>query len=437
MVFPMAMGLFRTLTTIIFTTVISFRPAAMIGRYDPDWVKAYLPYLDQLRRDVATYDRSDPQYPFLREFSPFYGHSWADGTSTGGGNNQESTSEAINFAAGLLALGQVVGNKEWRDLGMYIYEHEVLAAEQYWFNQDADLTKSSGTYYNGNWPDSLVHYKGPDGTPWLTTLCTNAKQFGVFRNTFFGGIRGSYTIQATPLSAFTLYLGRDQDWLAATWAQFVKEKSYDNAPAPYEVLVAGIQARLPDSGTSIDGAGLAAALQRINALHDNFPGATNSMGKFWAYTNSNLGQVDTTVVADTASYGVFKNGSKRTFVAYNPTNSQIVVTFTDTLTGVKRTLSVPALSMATDSGTGQPQIDTLAPYTADAQRLYLRSSGNLTGLPGSWMPAPGEMPYPADTSAIDASLKIVPVRPDAKNSTPIDVLIPLQSSVGLENSVDG
>ena len=136
------------------------------------------------------------------------------------------------------------------------------------------------------------------------------------------------------------------------------------------MLVAGIQARLPDSGTSIDGAGLAAALQRINALHDDFPGATNSMGKFWAYTNSNLGQVDTTVVADTASYGVFKNGSKRTLVAYNPTNSQIVVTFTDTLTGVKRTLSVPALSMATDFGTGQPYMDTLARPTRDTQRLY-------------------------------------------------------------------
>ena len=394
--------------------------AAVIGRYDPSWLQQYMPYIDQLRRDVATYNRSDSEYPFLREFNPFYGHNWADGTSTGGGNNQESTSEAINFAAGLVSLGQVVGNKEWRDLGMYLYEQEILAAEQYWFNQDGDLAKSSGTYYNGNWPDSLVHYKGPDGTSWLTTLCTNAKQFGVFRNTFFGGIKGSYTIQATPLSAFTLYLGRNQDWLAATWAQFVKEKSYDTAPAPYEVLEASIQARLPDSGISVDGTGLAPALQRINTLHDNFPGSTNSMGKFWAYANSSLGQVDATVVADTASYGVFKKGGKRMFVAYNPTNADTKVTFTDTVTGSKTSLTVPAFSMAADSGTGQPIIDTPKQYTADA-RLYLRSSGDLSNQPGNWMPASGEMSYPSSASALDTSLKIVPIRPDAKNSTPIDI----------------
>lgn len=397
------------------------RAAAMIGRYDPAWLKQYMPYLDQLRRDVATYDRSDTRYPFLREFSPFYGHSWADGTSSGGGNNQESTSEAVNFAAGLIELGQVLGEKEWRDLGMYLFEEEVLAAEQYWFNQDADLTKSSATYYNGNWPDTFVHYTGPDNTPWVTTLATNVKQFGIFRNTFFGGIKGSYTIQATPLSAPSLYLSRNQNWLSATWKQFVKEKNYDTAPAPYEVLEAGIQARLPEAGEGIDDAGLTGALLRINQVHDNFPGSTNSMGKFWAYTNAYLGTLDATVVANTASYGVFQKAGVRTYVAYNPTNAPMGVTFTDTVTQAKFTLNVPPLSTATSSGKEQPHIDTLTPYAADPQRLYLRASGELSSQPGTWMLPAGESPYPANASALDPTLKIVPVRADAKSSTPIDI----------------
>jgi hypothetical protein len=396
--------------------------AAMIGRYDLNWLQAYLPFIDQLRRDVATYNRSDTQYPFLREFSPFYGHNWADGTSTGGGNNQESTSEALNFAVGLSSLGQVLNNKEWRDLGMFLYEQEILATEQYWFNQDGNLSQSSGTYFNGNWPDELVHYKGPDGTPWVTSLVTNVKQFGIFRNTYFGGIQGSYTIQATPLSAFTLYLGRNQNWLSATWAQFIKEKGYDDAPAPYQVFEASLQSRLPDSGTVPDGTGIVPALQRINALHDNFPGASNTMGKFWAYTNWALGQVDATVVADIASYGVFKKGGQRTYVAYNPTAADRTVTFTDTVSGTKRSLTVPSYSMATDTGAGKPQIDLLSGFVPEDGRLYLRSGGGLNARPGEWMPPiVTNLPYPADASALASSLTTVPVRPDAKSSTPIDV----------------
>ena len=67
---------------------------------------------------MANYNRNDTNYPFLRNFSPFYGHNWANGTS-GGGADQESTSEAINFAAGLIELGLLLGNNEWRDMGMY------------------------------------------------------------------------------------------------------------------------------------------------------------------------------------------------------------------------------------------------------------------------------------------------------------------------------
>jgi hypothetical protein len=207
-----------------------------------------MPLIDQIRRDVATYDRSDPQFPFLREFSPFYGHNWSNGTSDSGGNDQESTSEALNFAVGLLELGQVLDNKAWRDLGMYLYEEEILATEQYWFNQDADLSKSSGTFYNGNWPDALVRYTGEDGTTWKTTLITNVKQFGVFRNTFFGGIKGSYAIQGIPLSAFTAYLGRNTAWLAETWKQYLLD-SKNEGDGIYDVVVAGIQARLPQTGT--------------------------------------------------------------------------------------------------------------------------------------------------------------------------------------------
>jgi endoglucanase Acf2 len=95
-----------------------------------------------LVNDVACFNcngTSGFKYPPLRNFNPYYGHSWADGAAYGG-NNQESTSEAINFEVGLIELGEQTKNDQWRDLGLYLYEQEMLATQQYWFNQDADLT---------------------------------------------------------------------------------------------------------------------------------------------------------------------------------------------------------------------------------------------------------------------------------------------------------
>src|SRR4029077_404557 len=103
--------------------------------------------------------------------------------------------EAINFSAALIELGLLLGNNEWRDIGMYMYEQEILAAEQYWFNQDATLgnivprppTDPNKVTYNGNWPDEFVTYRGPDGRVWHTTLAGKVNQRFVDHAPFFPG----------------------------------------------------------------------------------------------------------------------------------------------------------------------------------------------------------------------------------------------------------
>ena len=56
-----------------------------------------------LIRDIASPDRDDPLFPFLRTFDPYAGHSWASGTALfGSGNNQESSSEAMNAWTGII-----------------------------------------------------------------------------------------------------------------------------------------------------------------------------------------------------------------------------------------------------------------------------------------------------------------------------------------------
>ncbi len=421
------------------------RAAAAIGRYDKDWLQAYLPLFTEMIGDVASYDRSSTRYPFLRNFSPFYGHHWADGTANGGlGNDQESTSEAINFSVGLLELGEVLDKSEWRDLGMYFYEEEILAVEQYWFNQDADLSKSTGTYWNGNWPDSFVQYQH-GGAPFTSPFIGQLFQTYATRATYFGSsgspsFANSLLIQAVPLGASHLYLGRNQAWLQQAWAQYGREASLDSGLTAYEVVLAGVQARLPLTGTlqtaNPDTPGPFGALERIDRRHVLYPAATNSMGENFAYALAELGVVDTGVVADTASYGVFCSGGSlpgcvggaRSYSAYNPTDAPVTVTFRDAGTRAPvATLQVPALAQMTLEGSGTVVTDTLTPPTADAQRLYLGKPTSfsaecsdldpnpvlpLTPTPGSWTLPAGSTPYPSDTSALNDSIVCVPGRPD-------------------------
>jgi hypothetical protein len=414
--FPQGFGSIQNFNDHHFHYGYFLRAAAAIGRYDKDWLTKYLPFIDEIRRDVATYDRGDTQYPFLREFSPFYGHNWADGTGQDG-QNQESVSEAMNIAYGMIELGQLAGDKNLRDLGVYMFAEEELAAQQYWFNSDANLANSTGTPYNGNWPDALVHYTGPDGGQWKTTLITNVKQFGVFRSTFFGGIAGAYTIQQTPMTAYALFFGRNQNWLKETWKQYLLDSG--GAPqGPYETIVAAIQSQLPQSGTTLNDVGLTPALNRISATHNFFPGAPNSHAKHWAYSLAALGQIDYGVVADTTSYAVFNNNGQRTYTAYNPGATDITVTFTDKTSGAKTTLQVPAGTMASKAPAGADNLDRVTSYAPDSRRLYLRNGGALSTTPGTWTLPQGQTAFPTDLSALSGNLTQVPVRSDQTNAAP-------------------
>ena len=431
--FPAGFGSVQNLNDHHFHFGYFLRAAAAIGRYDRDWLNNYLPLFEELRKEVANYDRNDTSYPFLRNFSPFYGHNWANGTSQDGAD-QESTSEAINFSAGLMELGLLLGNNEWRDMGMYMYEQEILAAEQYWFNQDATLGNivprppidPNDVKYNGNWPEQFVTYRGPDGNVWHTTLGGIVDQRFIKRETFFGGIDATYFIHLIPMSANTLYVGRNQGWLQATWKQYLLDTGAQgnlNFQSDFEVFMAAWQARMPTSGSGINGTGLTAALTRIAREHKFQFFGTNTMAKYWAYTHSLLGQVDTSIVADIPAYGAFKDSGTQVsrLVAYNPTNQSITVRFTQRATGnVVDTFSVPAQSIVARSGGRTTSTFKPSQITTPASRLYLEATSNgplpftgqLSTTPGTWLPPDGTFPYPrlsTDISRIMPSLSIVPI----------------------------
>src|SRR5262249_14194043 len=82
--------------------------AATIAQYDPAWASdgQWGGMMRLIVKDPANWDRADTRFPRLRTFDPYEGHSWASGHAAfGAGNNQESSSEAMDFATGLVLWG--------------------------------------------------------------------------------------------------------------------------------------------------------------------------------------------------------------------------------------------------------------------------------------------------------------------------------------------
>ncbi|MBY0261465.1 MAG: carbohydrate-binding protein, partial [Phycisphaerales bacterium] len=175
--------------------------AATVAQYDPAWAAQYGPMTELLIRDAANFERTDTRFPYLRNFDPYAGHSYASGhAGFYAGNNQESSSEAMNFANGVALWGAVTGNQTIRDLGLYLYASEAAAIQQYWFDAD-----------NAVFPPTAA--KKISGILWDS---------GSAYGTFFGAnpefIHG---ISFLPITPGTLYLGWRPDGTLKSYNQMV------------------------------------------------------------------------------------------------------------------------------------------------------------------------------------------------------------------------
>ncbi len=117
--------------------------AAIVARFDPSFLQQYGDCFRLLARDIASSNRKDPSFPYLRYFDPYGGHSWANGlTSFGDATNQESVSEAMHAWYSLALFGHTAGNKNLENLGIWMYAQESQAARVYWLNAE----KGSGSF---------------------------------------------------------------------------------------------------------------------------------------------------------------------------------------------------------------------------------------------------------------------------------------------------
>ena len=163
------------------------RAAAEIALRDPAWAAKdhWGAMVDLLVADIATTERGGTDFPFLRNFDVYEGHSWASGVGLGAcGNNQESSSEAINAWAGLILWGEVTGDRALRDLGIYLYTTEIQAisttgsTSTAWSSppeyKNAEVSMLFGGKYAHNtwWTDEPRQIKGINLLPMTTARPT-------------------------------------------------------------------------------------------------------------------------------------------------------------------------------------------------------------------------------------------------------------------------
>jgi endoglucanase Acf2 len=117
------------------------RAASVLAQCDPGYLTMIQIPVNEMVADIATTNRSSTQFPYLRNFDVYEGHSWADGYATfADGNDQESSSEAIQAWYGIYLWGQVTHNSSLTTTGLYLYTTEIVSVKEYWFGQNGLYT---------------------------------------------------------------------------------------------------------------------------------------------------------------------------------------------------------------------------------------------------------------------------------------------------------
>ncbi len=191
------------------------RAAALLGLQDPQFLTNYGAMVTLIAKQYANWDRTDTNFPFMRTFDLWHGHSYAGGLSAGNGNNQESSSESMQSWCGLFLLGQALGNTDMSAAGAMGYAIERLAIKEYWLD------------YHGN-PAATNPVLGDGGTlpvEYGHELAGIVFDSGPAYATFFSGDPGwMYGIQWLPIQPGLAYLGEDTAFAKAQMNSMIQDR---------------------------------------------------------------------------------------------------------------------------------------------------------------------------------------------------------------------
>lgn len=316
--------------------------ASFMEQFEPGWVNDWGEMINYLVRDAASDDRNDPLFPFLRNFSPFAGHCWANGFATfPQGNDQESTSESMQFHSSLIHWGSMIGNDSIRDLGIYMYTTEQSAVEEYWFDMHDRIFPPTQQYglVSRVWGNSF-----DNGTFWTADIAA------------------SYGIEMYPIHGGSLYLGQDSAYVAKIWGEIEQYTGILNNEANpnlwHDVMWQYLAFIDPEKAIS---------------MYDSYPerslkfGVSDAQTYHWLHAMNVLGRVDISLTANHPLAAAFRQNGDTIYVAHNYGNTAITVTFSNGFM-----LDVPPGSMVTSK-----DIDMKGTLTSSFGQAYPGGSVDL------------------------------------------------------------
>ena len=292
---------------------------ALLGMSDTNFLAQYGPMAKLVAKEYANWDRTDTNFPLFRTFDIWEGHSWAGGFSSGGGENQESSSEAMNSWVGLFMLGNMTGDDAMTAAGAMGYATESAAVNEYW--QDMYRTNLPASYGKG-----MTGILGSGGISYATY--------------FNGDPAWIHAIQWVPANHWNRYLARNKtfaNWqLTNLWAERITASQYgingfsltdsNNATALGGYLgnyVLGFQ-------MLFDPAGVAAQMDAGYASNSGIAtdNTYSSVTYYLTHSLSGLGDPDPNYYTSLPTSEVYYNAATgiRTAILYNPAPTNQIVT---------------------------------------------------------------------------------------------------------------
>ena len=294
------------------------RAAAEVCRVDKAFCsdEQYGQMFELLIRDYAG-GKNDPMFPYLRNFDPANGFSWASGHANFvRGNNNESTSEAANAYGAMVLYGLVTGNDDIMERGMYLHASTSATYWEYWNDIDG---------YLGGDPDARNF---PPGYPRITTsiIWGDGSAFSTWFSPAFAHILG---IQGLPSNPLIMHVGLYADYLD-DYVTLGLEESPNGKPSG---LPNGHWTDLWWNLWSMTDADAAIADYEATVSYEPEAGEAPAHTYHWIYTMRALGELQTGTGALTADYPAamaFETDAGVTsYVVYNYSDEAITVTFSD------------------------------------------------------------------------------------------------------------
>ncbi len=287
--------------------------AGLLSQLQPDFAAHYGEMARLVAKNYANYDRTDARFPRFRTFDLWRGHSFADGKGFPDGNNQESTGEAVNSWAGMILLGEALGDAELTAAGVMGYSFETRANVEYWFDPHDDV-----------FPKNYPHHGC--GLIWCGSI--------VWGTWFSASPAWIYGIQWLPSAPHMAFYDRDRTFIAKTYADVQRElktfeekeaaKKPGTTPKPADIKTLGGELGSYHLGFLMhaDAARAVAELDKLWAepgdkvAHHEWMMATY----YQASVLKELGRVDWTAHGNSPTSMVYVNDAKktRTLVAWNP-----------------------------------------------------------------------------------------------------------------------